>query len=105
MSKQRQTVGGLIKALDGQLIGFSAEYSGLTLREKVLRLVVILHDTKKLGVVVVRGDGCDAGGARERIRLYLVQHVGVPLDAKELEVVSGISEYGRRTRELRVQDG
>ena len=44
-------------------------------------------------------------GSRERIRLYLSEHVSIPIDAAELEVVSGISEYGRRIRELRVEDG
>ena len=42
---------------------------------------------------------------RERIRLYLIENVGEVIAAAELEVVSGISEYGRRVRELRVQDG
>lgn len=105
MSKKRQTIDDLIKAIDGELSRFNADHVGLSLREKVLRLAVILEGTRSLGVEVVRADGCDARGARERIRLYLVQHVGIVLEGTELEVVSGISEYGRRTRELRVQDG
>ena len=44
-------------------------------------------------------------GAVERIRLYLLENVGQLIDAKELEIVAGISEYARRVRELRVQDG
>jgi hypothetical protein len=53
----------------------------------------------------VRESGCDADDARERIRLYLLANIGVIVDKLELEVVSGISEYGRRVRELRVEDG
>ena len=37
--------------------------------------------------------------------LYLKKHVGQVLDGRELMVVSGISEYARRIRELRVQFG
>jgi hypothetical protein len=84
---------------------FGTDYAGLNLREKVLRLVEVLDAARKLNIAVVCDSGCDADDARERIRLYLVQHVGLVIDAKELEVVSGISEYGRRIRELRVQDG
>jgi len=95
----------LAAAIEDKLKLFGADYSGLDLRGKVLRLVDILATTRKLNIAVVRDSGCDAGDARERIRLYFVQHVSTVLDAKELEVVSGISEYGRRIRELRVQDG
>lgn len=95
----------LASTIEEKLKQFGADYAGLNLREKVLRLVEILYATKKLNIAVVRASGCDANDARERIRLYMVQHVGVVLDAKELEVVSGIAEYGRRIRELRVQDG
>lgn len=99
------TVEDLIHSLDTGLQEFQIAYTGLTLREKVLRLGEILVSTKALGVAVARASGCDARGARERLRLYFVQHVGIPLEAIELEVVAGISEYGRRVRELRVQDG
>src|SRR5690348_11523938 len=95
----------LTSSIEEKLRRFGADYAGLNLRSKVLRLVEILYATRKLNIAVVRASGCDANDARERIRLYMVQHVAVVLDAKELEVVSGIAEYGRRIRELRVQDG
>lgn len=95
----------LIKSLDKQLKEFGADYASLELRGKVLRLVDIYRDIRELNVRVVRDSGCDAKGARERLRLYFVHNAGVVLDATELEVVSGISEYARRIRELRVQDG
>ena len=37
--------------------------------------------------------------------MYLQKHVGQVIDGDELMVVSGISEYGRRVRELRVEMG
>jgi hypothetical protein len=91
--------------LDRQLRQFHAEREGLSLREKVLRLVDLNRTVKDLGVGVVRSAGLDSRSARERIRLYLVAHVGVRVDGAELEVVSGISEYARRVRELRVEQG
>ena len=99
------TIKALIKSLDKKLKQFGADYTSLELRGKVLRLVEIYQDVRDLNVSVVREGGCDAEGARERLRLYFIHNVGVVLDATELEVVSGISEYARRIRELRVEDG
>lgn len=95
----------LVGEINAALRSLEADYEGLTLREKVLCLVEVLRRAKDLNVAVVRDSGCDARGARERIRLYLVAYAGVVIAASELEVVGGISEYGRRIRELRVQDG
>jgi len=41
------------------------------------------------------------GGGRERILSFLQRHIGVVVDGIVLYAVSGVSEYGRRTRELR----
>lgn len=99
------TVSEIIADLDERLRGFNAGHEGLGLREKVLQLVEILKATRKLNVAILKGSGIDSNNARERIRLYMIQFVGVPLDAIELEIVGSISNYGRRIRELRVQDG
>ena len=82
---------------------YRVSYAGLSWREKVLLLVELSSTVKSLGVY----SNAQAArvGARERVRLYLVEHIGVVISAAELEVVSGISEYGRRVRELRRQDG
>ena len=98
-------VNELADDIDKKLDSLKADHEGLSLRDKVLRLVAILQATRKLNVAVLKTEGIDARAARERIRLYLVRHVGISLDAIELEVVSGISDYGRRIRELRVEDG
>lgn len=99
------TISEIIADLDGRLTAFNARHEGLDLREKVLHLVEILQATRKLNVAALKESGIDSSNARERIRLYMVHFVGVPLDAIELEVVGSISNYGRRVRELRVQDG
>lgn len=100
-----ETIEQLIADLDKQLASFRTDYAGLGLREKVLHLVAILRKTRQMNIAVARESGCNASDARERIRLYFQHNVGVILDAPELEIVAGISEYGRRIRELRVQDG
>jgi len=93
----------LVTEIESKLSGYRQEFIGLTWREKVLLLVDITKSVKILGI----NSNYSAAGvaSRERIRLYLVEHVGIIISASELEVVSGISEYGRRIRELRVQDG
>lgn len=44
-------------------------------------------------------------GARERILQYFQRYQGTVIHGDELAVVGGISEWARRVRELRVQDG
>lgn len=101
----RLTVEQLSEEIDGNLRRFQDDLSGLTLREKVLRLVELQYTVRCLAVRTVADDGLSPTAAMERIRVYLVRHVGVPIDGAELEVVSGISEYARRVRQLRVEDG
>ncbi|MDY7011594.1 MAG: HNH endonuclease signature motif containing protein [Planctomycetota bacterium] len=103
MPDENNIVDLLISETDETLARYRRSYRGLSWREKVLLLVELATSVKKLGINT--NSAAVSVGARERIRLYLAQHVGVVITAKELEVVSGISEYGRRVRELRVQDG
>src|SRR5579872_5881030 len=46
-----------------------------------------------------------AKAARQRILQYMTLFLGEIVEGDELEVVSGIHEYPRRVRELRVQEG
>ncbi len=93
----------LIRELDSHLRDYEQGFRGMTWREKVLLLVKAGVSFKELGK---RSDPEAAKvGARDRLRLYLKRHVGVAIHASELEVVSGISEYARRVRELRVEEG
>jgi len=96
-------IGILINEIEENLAQYRESYRGLSWREKVLLLVEVSGGVKKLGVN--SNPPAAKVGARERIRLYLRENAGVIITAAELEVVSGISEYGRRVRELRVQDG
>jgi hypothetical protein len=44
-------------------------------------------------------------GGKAKILAYLQEHVGKPVHGEELAVVSGIQEWARRVREVRVEDG
>jgi len=107
MAKRRskKPVDCLILRVDDQLREFGRNRRGLTLRQKVLTLAEIYETVKDLGVNAVREHGLDVRTARERIRLYLVEYVGEVIGGAELAVVSGIADYARRIRELRVEQG
>ena len=96
-------IDSLIKEVESGLSQFKVNHSGLDWRQKVLLLVAVNKKIKGLGKSI-NPFAADLK-ARERLKLYFLQYVGVVIDSKELEVVSGISEYARRVRELRVQDG
>ncbi len=102
MSKPKK-LQALIAEADEKLSAYRRDHSGLSWRQKVLLLVEIAGCVKELGKQ--SNPNAARVHARERIRLYLTEHVGVVIAAAELEVVSGISEYARRIRELRVEDG
>jgi hypothetical protein len=45
-------------------------------------------------------------GARARLRGFFMQNIGKVFDSEELRMVSGgVSEWGRRIRELRNEEG
>jgi len=101
--KPQKTVQQLISDAEMKLGHYKKTYEGLSWREKVLLLIKLHEPISELG----KYSNPELGrvGARERVRLYFLEHPGLVIDAKELEVVSGISEYARRIRELRVEEG
>jgi hypothetical protein len=82
---------------------FEYELQKEDLRPKVLALVPIFHGLRDLGKVLI--PSIYASAARERILYYFRKYPGVIIAGDELLVVSGIQEYARRVRELRVQFG
>lgn len=44
-------------------------------------------------------------GARDKLRAYFLDNIGVVLDSDTLRSVAGISEWARRVRELRNEEG
>jgi len=44
-------------------------------------------------------------GARDKIRKFFIEHVGKIVTTKQIRRIAGISEYARRIRELRDEEG
>jgi hypothetical protein len=82
---------------------FEAELRSGELRTKVLSLIPIFHGLRELGKALLPAE-C-ASAARDRILYYLCKYPRTVINGDELLVVSGIQEYARRVRELRVQLG
>jgi len=73
------------------------------LRTKVLALIPVFHGIRALGKSLIPYELAHA--ARDRILYYFRQYPKIVINGDELLVVSGIQEYARRVRELRVQQG
>jgi hypothetical protein len=73
------------------------------LRTKVLALVPAFRKLRDLGCSLIPMS--DAASARDRILAYLLKYPQQIVDGDELAVISGISEWARRVRELRVEFG
>ncbi len=73
------------------------------MRQRVLALVPAFHLLRRLGTEIY--PGADSISARDRILTYFRAYPNTVISTDEIMVVSGISEYGRRVRELRVEHG
>lgn len=82
---------------------FESELRTEDLRSKVLALVPIFHGLRDLGKALIPSKYASA--ARDRILYYFRKYSRTVIAGNELLVVSGIQEYARRVRELRVQFG
>lgn len=106
MSKYDQNKAESIRLDIIQLLqGFDEDLRNGDLRDKVLRLAEAFNKLRCLGVAIVPVDDNSARGARNRILLYLRKYAGQVIHGDELLVVSGIQDYPRRVRELRVEFG
>lgn len=93
-----------IRAKVAELIAnFEMHLRAGELRPKVLALIPIFHGLRKLGKALIPAEHATA--ARDRILFYFRKYPKVVISGDELLVVSGIQEYARRLRELRVQLG
>jgi hypothetical protein len=93
----------LRQSLVDLLTNFARELRRGDLRGKVLALVPAFHKLRDLGSSLIPKS--DAPSARDRVIAYLKQYPRTVIDGDELMVVSGIGEWARRLRELRVQFG
>ncbi|CCD89886.1 Conserved protein of unknown function; putative HNH endonuclease [Bradyrhizobium sp. ORS 285] len=93
----------LAEELSGLLEGFNEKIDEEDVREKVLALVPAFHKLRDLGSSIAPSDKGEA--AIDRLISYLLKYPLTVIDGDELMVVSGIGEWARRVRELRVQQG
>jgi len=91
------------KNLQNLLVNFEQELKSDSLRNKVLSLVPCFHQLRELGKSLIPRE--IARSARDRILHYFKKYPAVIIRGDELLVVSGIQEYARRVRELKVQFG
>lgn len=105
MLEQQQEVNpeALRQKLVCLLTDFKAELKSDDLRAKVLALIPALQLFRDLGSSFVSKEA--ASSARDRILFYFRKYPSIVISNQELMVVSGISEWARRVRELRVQFG
>ncbi len=93
----------LRRRVEGLIKNFEAELRSGELRPKVLALIPIFQGLRDLGKSLISAEYASA--ARDRILYYFQKYPRTIIDGDELLVVSGIQEYARRVRELRVQFG
>lgn len=91
------------KKLQELIINFEQELTSDNLREKVLALIPCFNHLRELGKSLIPADV--ARSARDRILHYFLKYPRVTIKGEELLVVSGIQEYARRVRELKIQFG
>lgn len=92
-----------IRQVQELLEDFASNAEKQTLRERVKALIPVVYRIRDLGSSLISPD--DAGSGRERILLYLQSYPRQIIHGDELLVISGIGEWARRVRELRVQFG
>lgn len=91
------------KQLQELLVNFEYELKTDSLRDKVLALVPCFSQLRDLGKSLIPSS--IARSARDRILHYFKKYPAVIISGNELLVVSGIQEYARRVRELKMQFG
>ncbi len=91
------------KKLVDLITNFEKELQSGDLREKVLALIPCYHHLRNLGKSLIPKE--TARSAIGRILFYFRKYPYTVIGGDELLVVSGIQEYARRVRELKVQFG
>jgi len=85
------------------LVNFQEELKNDDLRNKVISLVPIFNSIRNLGKSLIPKE--IASAARDRIQYYFKKYPRTIISGDEILVVSGIQDWPRRIRELRVQFG
>ena len=99
MKKIKQPEFDLVKLL-GQ---FDDAAENIDLREKVLALIPVWDELRALGISLIPNNLAKA--ARDRILYYFQKYPKTVISHRELMIISGISEWARRVRELKTEYG
>jgi len=91
------------KQLVDLLQNFQQHLKGSELRGKVLALIPCQRLLRNLGSSLIPKENANSG--RDRLLAYLRKYPFMVIGGEELGIVSGIAEWARRVRELRVQFG
>jgi hypothetical protein len=94
---------GLRQSLVELLTNFAEELRRTDLRVKVLALIPAFRKLRELGSSLI--PETEAANTHARIIAYLQRYPQTVINGDELMVVSGIGEWARRVRELRVESG
>jgi hypothetical protein len=93
----------ILKKLNELINNFEEELKSDDLRSKVICLISCFHQMRFLGKSLIPEELTSS--ARDRIIYYLKKYPKIIIRGDELLIVSGIQEYARRVRELKVQFG
>lgn len=95
----------LLRLLAGRLEEIERECAaGLGRRESIDELIADLRGAQ-ISLFGARPRARKGEGAKAKILAYLLEHVGEVVHGEVLAEASGIHEWARRIRELRVEDG
>lgn len=97
--------GEIVADLRSRLDALERRVAGVALRDDIGMLVAMQRDLDDLGLTLAKDAGIDARAAKDRLLQYLIACVGQKVTSAELRAVAGISEFARRVRQLRVEDG
>lgn len=93
------------KELQQLIFDFETQLKKGELRPKVLFLAEALRKFRLLGISLSGSETDSMDSARKRILRYFLRYPLTVISGDELRIISGIQEYARRVRELRVQYG
>lgn len=102
-SRRHSDTSAHLAELQGLLADFAKEIDRPDLRERVLALIPSFAKLRELGISLMPEHV--SASARDRILAYLQRYPLTVINGDELMVVSGIGEWARRLRELRVEFG
>jgi len=102
-SKATKNFSKQVNEIKSFLDDFLQRIEGDDLRAQVLSLIPAFHSLKGLGSGLIVSD--KGNSARDRILAYFRKYPFTLIDGDEIAVVSGIGEWARRVRELRVEFG